>query len=110
MFAIACCVVYSVLHVCLQNTFNCFFSRNICFSFKDSSSKIIKLPYFSIDNTHLMYNAHPKLMYTAVYRACSFFTNLDLFCIDNVRVIYRKIRYFLMNLQVLQMVGDFSAL
>ena len=40
-----------------------------------------------------MYNAHPKLMYTAVYRACSFFTNLDLFCIDNARVIYRKIRY-----------------
>ena len=36
-----------------------------------------KVPYFSIDN------AHPKLMYTAVYRACSFFTNLDLFCIDN---------------------------
>jgi len=29
-------------------------------------------------------------MYTAyVY----FFTNLDLFCIDNARVIYRKIRY-----------------
>ena len=28
-----------------------------------------------------------------VYRACSFFfTNLDLFCIDNARVIYRKIR------------------
>ena len=51
-----------------------------------------KLPYFSIDNAHLMYNAHPKLMYTAVYRACSFFTNLDLFCIDNALVIYRKIR------------------
>ena len=29
-----------------------------------------------------------------VYRACSFFTNLDLFCIDNARVIYRKIRYY----------------
>ena len=29
-----------------------------------------------------------------VYRACSFFTNLDLSCIDNARVIYRKIRYF----------------
>jgi len=27
-----------------------------------------------------------------VYCACSFFTNLDLFCIDNGRVIYRKIR------------------
>ena len=39
------------------------------------------VPYFSIDN------AHPKLMYTAVYRACSFFTNLYLFCIDNARVI-----------------------
>jgi hypothetical protein len=25
-----------------------------------------------------------------VYRACSFFTNSELFCIDNVRVIYRK--------------------
>jgi len=23
------------------------------------------LPYFSIDNAHIMYNAHPKLMYTA---------------------------------------------
>jgi len=30
-----------------------------------------------------------------VYRACSFFTNLDRFCIDNGRVVYRKIRYFL---------------
>ena len=47
------------------------------------------LPYFSIDN------AHPKLMYTAVYCACSFFMNLDLFCIDNARVTYRKIRYLL---------------
>ena len=28
-----------------------------------------------------------------MYRACSFFTNLDLFCIDNARVIYRKIWY-----------------
>ena len=28
-----------------------------------------------------------------VYRAFSFFMNLDLFCIDNARVIYRKIRY-----------------
>ena len=25
-----------------------------------------------------------------VHRACSFFTNLDLFCIDNARVIYTK--------------------
>ena len=57
----------------------------------------IEIPYFSIDNAHLMYNAHPKLMYTAVYRACSFFTNLDLFCIDNARVIYRKIRYTSMS-------------
>jgi len=32
-----------------------------------------------------------------VHRACSFFTNLDLFCIDNARVIYRKIRYLLME-------------
>ena len=31
-------------------------------------------------------------MYTAHVR---FFTNLDLFCIDNARVIYRKIRYFI---------------
>jgi len=37
------------------------------------------IPYFSIDNAHLMYNAHPKLMFTAVYRACSFFRNLNLF-------------------------------
>ena len=49
------------------------------------SGKIV--PYFSIDNVHLMYNAHPKLMYTAVYCACSFFTNLDLFCIDNAHVL-----------------------
>jgi len=28
-----------------------------------------------------------------VYRACSFFTNLYLFCIDNARVMYRKIWY-----------------
>ena len=65
----------------------------------------INIPYFSIDNAHLMYNAHPKfLLYTStlvlllylnylsylsnVYRASSFFTNLDLFCIDNARVIY----------------------
>ena len=27
-----------------------------------------------------------------------FFTNFDLFCIDNARVIYRKIRYFTYNL------------
>jgi len=51
-----------------------------------------KLPYFSIDNAHLMYKAHPKLMYTAVYSTCSFFTNLNLFCMDNACVIYRKIR------------------
>ena len=31
-----------------------------------------------------------------VYRACLFFTNLDLFCIDNARVIYRKIQYFVL--------------
>ena len=30
-------------------------------------------------------------MYTAHVH---FFTNLDLFCIDSARVIYRKIRYF----------------
>jgi hypothetical protein len=30
--------------------------------------------------------------FSNVYCACSFFTNLDLFCIDNVRVIYKKIR------------------
>jgi hypothetical protein len=28
-----------------------------------------------------------------VYRACSFFANSELFCIDNARVIYKKIRY-----------------
>ena len=32
-----------------------------------------------------------------VYGACLFFTNLDLFCIDNERVIYRKIRYFILE-------------
>jgi len=59
---------------------------------KTNTPKRPKIPYFSIDNAHVMYNAHPKLMYIAVYRACSFFTNLDLFCIDNARVIYQKIR------------------
>jgi len=34
-----------------------------------------------------------KFQISNVYRACSFFTNLDLFCIDNAGVIYRKIRY-----------------
>ena len=34
-----------------------------------------------------------KFQISNVYRACLFFTNLDLFCIDNARVIYRKIRY-----------------
>ena len=35
-------------------------------------------------------------MYTAHVH---FFTNLDLFCIDNARVIYRKIRYLLFLLK-----------
>jgi len=39
---------------------------------------------------HLIYLSY----LSNVYRACSFFTNLDLFCIDNARVIYRKIQYF----------------
>ena len=56
----------------------------------------VQLPYFSIDNAHLVYNPHPKiLLYTStlvlllhliylsylynVNRACSFFKNLDLF-------------------------------
>jgi hypothetical protein len=34
---------------------------------------IFDLPYFSIDNAHLMYNAHPKLF-------C-----LSYWCIDNAR-------------------------
>jgi len=34
-------------------------------------------------------------MYTA---HVLFFTNLDLFCIDNASVIYRKIRYFKISL------------
>jgi hypothetical protein len=29
--------------------------------------------------------------YSNVYRVCSFFINFDLFCVDNTRVIYRKI-------------------
>jgi hypothetical protein len=33
--------------------------------------------------------------YSNLYRACSIFTNLDLFCIDNARVMYKKIRYIL---------------
>ena len=48
-----------------------------------------------------MYNAHPKLMYTAVYRACSFFTNLDLFCIDNARVTYTKYKYGICKICIL---------
>ena len=28
-----------------------------------------------------------------------FFTNLDLFCIDNARVIYRKIRYIIADIR-----------
>jgi len=28
-----------------------------------------------------------------------FFTNLDLFCIDNARVIYRKIRYIFLQVR-----------
>jgi hypothetical protein len=35
--------------------------------------------------------------YFNVYRAFSFFTNFDIFCIDNARVIYRKIRYFFLS-------------
>jgi len=35
-----------------------------------------------------------KFQISNVYPACSFFTNLDLLCIDNARVIYRKIRFF----------------
>ena len=42
-------------------------------------------------------------MYTAHVH---FFTNLDLFCIDNARVIYRKIRY----LQVQQRLAFQAAL
>ena len=52
-----------------------------------------------------MYNVRPKLMYTAVYRACSYFTNLDLFCVDNVRVIYRKIRYIIIFWEGFSLVG-----
>ena len=39
---------------------------------------------------HLIYLSY----LSNVYCACSFFTNLDLFSIDNARVIYRKIQYF----------------
>ena len=35
-----------------------------------------------------------KFQISNVYRACSFLMNLDLFCIDNACVMYRKIRYF----------------
>ena len=41
-------------------------------------------------------------MYTAHVH---FFTNLDLFCIDNARVIYRKIRYYV-NKQSIQLSTD----
>jgi hypothetical protein len=37
---------------------------------------------------HLIYLSY----LSNVYRACSFFTNSELFCIDNARVIYRNIR------------------
>jgi len=36
---------------------------------------------------HLIYLSY----LSNVYSACSYFTNLDLFCTDNARVIYRKI-------------------
>jgi len=39
-------------------------------------------------------------MYTA--HVHFFFTNLDLFCIDNSRVIYRKIRYFVVPSRLYQ--------
>jgi hypothetical protein len=37
--------------------------------------------------------AHYPSYLSNVYRACSFFMKLDLFCIDSTCVIYRKIRY-----------------
>jgi hypothetical protein len=53
----------------------------------------MQLPNFLVDNAHLMYNVHPNLFWHSfwlhliylsylsnVYCACSFFTNLDLFC------------------------------
>ena len=42
-------------------------------------------------------------MYTAHVH---FFTNLDLFCIDNARVIYRKIRYLLIYFTSIQLHGN----
>jgi hypothetical protein len=42
-----------------------------------------ELPYFPIDNAHLMYNAHRR-----------FFPFTEHFCIDNARVIDGKIRYY----------------
>jgi hypothetical protein len=35
---------------------------------------------------HLIYLSY----LSNVYRTCSFFTNLDLFCIDNAGIIYKK--------------------
>jgi len=46
---------------------------------------------------HLIYLSY----LSNVYRACSSFTNLDLFCIDNARVIYRKIRYKNMFMKII---------
>ena len=42
---------------------------------------------------HLIYLSY----LSNIYHACSFFTNLDLFCIDNGRVIFRKIRYIVLH-------------
>ena len=44
-------------------------------------------------NTFFVFNEVYLSYLSNVYRACSFFTNLDLFCIDNARIIYRKIWY-----------------
>jgi len=41
--------------------------------------------------TFFVFNEVYLSYFSNVYRACSFFTNLDFFCIDNARVIYRKI-------------------
>jgi hypothetical protein len=50
------------------------------------------IPYFPAYSAHLTYYAVSVGNLSNVYRACSFFTISDLFCIDNARAIGQKIR------------------
>jgi len=58
-----CIAKYVFILILMDLKHSKFGSRPICFSkpYHVSHHKFIrKIPYFSIDNAHLMYNAHPK--------------------------------------------------